>query len=273
MDKSFLESIEYLKSKTSFNPLSGIVLGTGLGELVNLINIEVEIPYEDIPHFPVSTVEGHHGKLIFGTINDRPVVAMKGRFHFYEGYSMKEVTYPIRIMKLLGIKEIFISNAAGCVNPNFDIGDIMLIIDHINYFPESPLRGPNMEDFGPRFPDMSEPYDKNLAEMAKQEAKELDILLHQGVYLGNSGPSFETPAEYTHYRTIGADTIGMSTVPEVIVARHMDLKVCALSVVTNIAVPGQFDKNSHLDVQKAASKAQENLSKLMFNILGKIEKG
>lgn len=270
MDKSFLESLEFLRSKTNIQPKSGIVLGTGLGELVDHIDTEIEIPYEDIPHFPVSTVEGHQGKLIFGFLNGRSVVAMKGRFHYYEGYSMQEVTYPIRIMKLLGIEDIFISNAAGGVNPDFLIGDLMMIIDHINFFPDSPLRGPNIEEFGPRFPDMSQPYDLNMRNMALASAKEQGTLLHQGVYLGNPGPSFESPAEYLHYRTVGADAIGMSTVPEVIVARHMDIKVCAFSVITNIAVPGQFSQNSHTDVQKAAVKAQENLTQLISLMLGRI---
>jgi len=271
MDKSYLESLEYLGTQTNFKPLTGIVLGTGLGDLVDHIDIEAVIEYEDIPHFPLSTVEGHQGMLIFGLLNKRPVVAMKGRFHYYEGYSMKEVTFPIRIMKLLGIKEIFISNAAGGVNSDFGIGDLMMINDHIDFFPENPLRGANLKDLGPRFPDMSQPYDLGLRKIASESARDLGILLHEGVYLGNPGPSFETPAEYTHYRTIGADAIGMSTVPEVIVARHMDLPVCALSVITNIAVPGQFGQNSHLDVQKAAVKAQENLTKLIKVMLGKIE--
>ncbi len=271
MDKSFHESLGYLASQTTFKPKTGIVLGTGLGDLVENMDIKAEILYKDIPHFPVSTVEGHHGKLIFGFLNHRPVVAMQGRFHYYEGYSMEKVTYPIRIMKLLGIKEIFISNAAGGVNPDFNIGDLMLIRDHIDFFPENPLRGANLEDFGPRFPDMSQAYDPGLIDMAITEAKDLRVLLHQGVYLGNTGPSFETPAEYIHYRTIGADAIGMSTVPEVIVARHMNLRVCALSVITNLAIPGKFDKNSHFDVQKAASKAQKNLGSLLMAVIGKLQ--
>ena len=270
MDNSLIESLEYLGTQTSFKPQTGIVLGTGLGDLVDHIEIEKIIRYEDIPHFPVSTVEGHHGELIFGLLNSRPVVAMKGRFHYYEGYSMQEVTYPIRIMKLLGISEIFISNAAGGVNTDFDIGDLMLIIDHINFFPDNPLRGANLEEFGPRFPDMSQVYDQGLISMAESEAKNLDILLHQGVYLGNQVPSFETPAEYLHYRTIGADAIGMSTVPEVIVARHMDIRVCAISVITNIAVPGRFEANTHQDVQKAAQQAQVNLARLMTGIIGNL---
>lgn len=270
MDKSFTESLAFLSSQTSLKPKTGIVLGTGLGELVKKIDIKSEIDYKNIPNFPVSTVEGHQGKLIFGLLNERPVVAMQGRFHYYEGYSMEEVTYPIRIMKLLGIREIFISNAAGGVNPDFAIGDLMIISDHINFFPDNPLRGPNMEDFGPRFPDMSKAYDPGLLDIALKEAKEAGLLLHQGVYLGNPGPSFETPAEYLHYRTIGADAIGMSTVPEVIVARHMDLPVCAISVITNLAIPGQFDVNSHLDVQKAASRAQKNLSTLLLKIFTRL---
>jgi len=270
MDKKFAESLAFIISKTSFKPRTGIILGTGLGNLADEIDIHIEIEYEDIPHFPVSTVEGHQGKLIFGKLNNRPVVAMKGRFHYYEGYSMQEVTYPVRIMKLLGIDEIFISNAAGGVNPDFNIGDLMLIKDHIDFFPENPLRGKNLADLGRRFPDMSQAYDTDLIDIVEKEASKLNILVHKGVYLGNPGPSFETPAEYIHYRSIGADSIGMSTVPEVIVARHMNLRVCALSVITNIAVPGNFDINSHADVQIAAAKAQRNLARLLTAVLGRL---
>jgi purine-nucleoside phosphorylase len=271
MDKKYKESFEYLKSRSSLKPETGIVLGTGLGGLVKQINIETEIPYEEIPHFPLSTVEGHKGRLIFGTISGRTVVAMNGRFHYYEGYTMQEVTYPIRIMKILGIREILISNAAGGVNPDFKVGDLMLIRDHIDFFPDNPLRGLNIKDFGPRFPDMSQVYDPALLELAVQSAAELDLKIHKGVYLGNPGPSFETPAEYTHYRTIGADAIGMSTVPEVIVARHMDLKICAISVITNIATPGYFDVNTHQDVQKAATRAQEGLAGLIGLLIKKLD--
>jgi purine-nucleoside phosphorylase len=267
MDKRYQESIEYLKGSSDMIPETGIILGTGLGGLVSHIDIENEINYQDIPHFPVSTVEGHQGKLIFGHLNGRRVAAMKGRFHYYEGYSMQEVTYPVRIMKLLGIKEILISNAAGSVNPDFNIGEIMAITDHINFFPENPLRGPNIPEFGPRFPDMSNVYDRDLIDLAKQTAEKLGIKLHEGIYLGNPGPSFETPAEYTHYQKIGADAIGMSTVPEVIVARHMGLKIFAVSVITNVAVPGSFDVNTHEDVQRAAEKAQADLGKLIGEML------
>ena len=267
MEKRFKESLDYLKSQTGSVPETGIILGTGLGNLVNDIDIIEEVSYQDIPHFPVSTVEGHHGKLIFGHLSDRNVVAMKGRFHYYEGYSMEEVTYPVRILKLLGIKDIFISNAAGGVNPDFNIGDLMLIHDHISFFPDNPLRGKNMGDFGPRFPDMSRVYDPGLIELAIKTAGKLGIPLHQGVYLGNPGPSFETPAEYIHYQRIGADAIGMSTIPEVIVARHMGLKIFAISVITNVAVKGNFQVNTHEEVQKAAEKAQVDLSSLIGAML------
>lgn len=270
MYELYNESLDFLKGEIDFKPVTGIVLGTGLGDLVNNIEVHAKIPYSRIPHFPVSTVEGHHGALIFGYLNNRPVVAMQGRFHYYEGYSMKEVTYPIRIMKLLGIKDIFISNASGGVNPDFEVGDLMLIRDHINFFPESPLRGPNHDEFGPRFTDMSEAYDKGLMDIAIQEANKINLPLHLGVYLGNPGPSFETPAEYTHYRIIGADAIGMSTVPEVIIARHMGLRVCAISVITNVAVPGRFHKTSHIDVQLAAVKAQADLGRLLMGIIGRL---
>lgn len=265
--KQIEESVEFIRSATDLSVQTGIILGTGLGDLVSNISISHTISYTDIPNFPVSTVEGHSGNLIFGHLSGQPVVAMQGRFHYYEGYSMKQVTFPIRVMKALGIKQLFISNAAGGINPEFSIGDLMLITDHINLFPENPLRGPNDPRLGVRFPDMSEPYSLSLQNKVKRLAANLHINLREGVYVGNPGPSFETPAEYTFYRTIGGSAVGMSTVPEVIVANHAGLRVLAISVITNLAVPGNFQKNTHEDVVEAARLAEQNLQKLLGEIV------
>ena len=217
------QTADHLKEKTNFEPQIGIILGTGLGGLVNEINIAHAISYEDIPNFPVSTVEGHKGQLIFGDLGGKRVVAMQGRFHFYEGYSMNELVFPVRVMKFLGIEKLMVSNASGGVNPDFEIGDIMLISDHINLFPTNPLMGPNMNELGPRFPDMSQAYSKDILKTAEEVAKELDIYVVKGIYAGLSGPTLETPAEYQYVRNVGADAVGMSTVPEVIAARHMGI--------------------------------------------------
>lgn len=261
------ESLRFIKTKIHTQPVTGIILGTGLGGLTKHIHNSISIAYGDIPNFPVSTVEGHSGHLIFGQLGGKAVVAMQGRFHYYEGYSMKEVTFPVRVLKALGISNLLISNAAGGINPDFSIGDLMMITDHINLFPENPLRGRNEEALGVRFPDMSQPYSILLQEMARQKAAELEIELQQGVYVGNPGPSFETPAEYTYYRMIGGSAVGMSTVPEVIVANHAGLPVLAVSVITNLAVPGNFQKNSHLDVQDAARLAEKNLASLFSEVI------
>lgn len=270
MQEKINQTLQYITSRTKTRPTTGIILGTGLGGLIDHIQVNTRIPYSEIPNFPVSTVEGHSGNLIFGKLNQHRIVAMQGRFHYYEGYSMQEVTFPIRILKGLGIQQLLISNAAGGINPDFRIGDLMGISDHINLFPENPLRGPNEAGLGPRFPDMSEAYSRNLLDLATRKAAQLGFQLKQGIYVGNSGPSFETPAEYTFYRMIGGSAVGMSTVPEVIVARHMDLPVLAISVITNIAVPGNFQKNSHLDVQEAAKLAEQNLANLFSEILGSL---
>lgn len=248
-------------------PETAIILGTGLGELVNHIDITKEIAYKDIPHFPVSTVEGHSGKLIFGTLGGKGIVAMQGRFHFYEGYDMKQVTFPVRVMKELGIKHLFVSNAAGGMNPDFAVGDLMIIRDHINLFPEHPLRGRNFEELGVRFPDMSEAYSKRLIEKAVQIAAAHDIVIRQGVYVGTQGPTFETPAEYRYFRIIGGDAVGMSTVPEVIVARHGGMEVFAISVITDLGVEGIVEKASHEEVQKAAAAAQPKMSLIMKELI------
>lgn len=267
MWKALSESAEYLASKTNTRPVTGIVLGTGLGALADEIQISVKIPYADIPNFPVTTVDGHPGNLIFGLLAGRPVVAMEGRFHYYEGYTMAETVFPLRVLKLLGIRQAFLSNAAGSVNPEFQVGDLMVIRDHINFFPDSPLRGKNIDELGTRFPDMSEPYDRQLIRIALNASGSLGINLREGIYLGNPGPSFETPAEYNHYRTIGADAIGMSTIPEVIAARHMGLPVLAVSAVTNVAFPGNFSKNRHEDVQAAANRNAANLAKIFKRVI------
>ena len=257
------QTANHLKEKTNFEPQIGIILGTGLGGLVNEINIAHAISYEDIPNFPVSTVEGHKGQLIFGDLGGKRVVAMQGRFHFYEGYSMNELVFPVRVMKFLGIEKLMVSNASGGVNPDFEIGDIMLISDHINLFPTNPLMGPNMNELGPRFPDMSQAYSKDILKTAEEVAKELDIYVVKGIYAGLSGPTLETPAEYQYVRNVGADAVGMSTVPEVIAARHMGIPCFGVSVITDLGVPGKIVEVTHEDVQKVAAKAELILTKMV----------
>ena len=257
------QTANHLKEKTNFEPQIGIILGTGLGGLVDEINIAHAISYEDIPNFPVSTVEGHKGQLIFGDLGGKRVVAMQGRFHFYEGYSMNELVFPVRVMKFLGIEKLMVSNASGGVNPDFEIGDIMLISDHINLFPTNPLMGPNMSELGPRFPDMSQAYSKDILKTAEEVAKELDIYVVKGIYAGLSGPTLETPAEYQYVRNVGADAVGMSTVPEVIAARHMGIPCFGVSVITDLGVPGKIVEVTHEDVQKVAAKAELILTKMV----------
>lgn len=261
------ETASYLREKMHTNPETAIILGTGLGSLANEITEKYEIKYEDIPNFPVSTVEGHSGKLIFGKLGNKDIMAMQGRFHFYEGYDMKEVTFPVRVMKELGIKTLFVSNASGGTNPNFAIGDLMIITDHINFFPEHPLRGKNL--YGDRFPDMSEAYSKELIAKALEIAKEKGIKVQQGVYLGTQGPTFETPAEYKMFRIWGADAVGMSTVPEVIVANHAKIKVFGISVITDIGVEGKIVEVSHEEVQKAADAAQPKMTAIMREMINR----
>ncbi len=252
-------------------PKTAIILGTGLGEVVNRINIDIEIPYGEIPNFPVSTVQGHKGRLIFGTLGNKYIMAMQGRFHYYEGYTMQEVTFPIRVMKALGIKTLFVSNASGGMNPNFKVGDLMIITDHINVFPEHPLHGKNIDELGPRFPGMGEAYSKRLIQMARDIAKEKNIRLMEGVYVGTQGPTFETPAEYRYFWRIGGDAVGMSTVPEVIVARHGDMEVFGISVITDLGVEGIVEKVSHEEVQKAAAAAQPIMAMLVQEIINRFE--
>ena len=243
-------------------------MGTGLGSLVNEITDKYEIEYKDIPNFPLSTVEGHSGKLIFGKLGNKEIMAMQGRFHFYEGYSMKEVTFPVRVMRELGIKTLFVSNAAGGMNPDFIIGDLMIINDHINFFPEHPLRGKNIP-YGDRFPDMSAAYDKELIAKAKEIAAEKGIRVVEGVYLGTQGPTFETPAEYRMFHRMGGDAVGMSTVPEVIVARHCGIRVFGISVITDLGVEGIVVECSHEEVQKAADEAQPKMTTIFREIINR----
>ncbi|MDF2435713.1 MAG: purine nucleoside phosphorylase inosine and guanosine-specific [Bacteroidota bacterium] len=257
----------YIQSKIGFAPEIGIILGTGLGGLVKEINIQHTIPYEEIPNFPVSTVEGHSGKLIFGELGGKKVVAMQGRFHFYEGYNMQQVTYPVRVMKFLGIEKLFVSNASGGVNSAFEIGDLMIINDHINFFPSHPLTGKNIAELGPRFPDMSEAYSKELITKAKKVAAANKIKVQEGVYLGLSGPTFETPAEYRMVKILGADAVGMSTVPEVIVARHMGIPCFAISIITDLGVEGKIVEVTHEEVQHVASLAEKKMTLIMKELM------
>ena len=260
------ETASWLKARMNTSPKTAIILGTGLGQLASEITDTYEFAYQDIPNFPVSTVEGHSGKLIFGKLGGVDILAMKGRFHFYEGYSMKEVTFPVRVMYELGVKTLFVSNAAGGMNPKFKIGDLMVITDHINFFPEHPLRGKNLPT-GPRFPDMHEPYDPMLIKMADDIAHREGIPVKHGVYVGVQGPTFETPAEYRMYRILGGDAVGMSTVPEVIVAHHCGIRTFGVSVITDL---GGFDtpvEVSHEEVQEAANKAQPFMTKIMKEMI------
>ncbi len=267
MLETIKQTADYLKGRIGEIPNTAIILGTGLGELVHEIDDKNEIPYTEIPNFPVSTVEGHSGKLIIGTLGGKKVLAMQGRFHYYEGYNMKEVTFPIRVFQALGIEYLFVSNAAGGMNPSFDIGDIMLIEDHINMFPEHPLHGKNFNELGTRFPDMSEAYNKELRLKAMDIAREKNIKLQHGVYVGVSGPTFETPAEYNWFRIIGGDAVGMSTVPEVIVANHAKMKVLAFSIITDLGVIGKIVEVSHEDVQEAAKIAQPKMAEIMRTLI------
>lgn len=258
---------EFIQNKINFSPEIGIILGTGLGGLVHEINIKHTIAYEEIPNFPVSTVEGHSGKLIFGEIGGKNVVAMQGRFHFYEGYTMQQVAFPVRVMKFLGIKTLFVSNASGGVNPHFEIGDLMIINDHINFFPSNPLIGKNEKELGPRFPDMSEAYNKKIIAKAKNVAAKNNIKVQEGVYLGLSGPTFETPAEYRMVFRLGADAVGMSTVPEVIAARHMNIPCFAISIITDLGVEGKIVEVTHEEVQHVAAQAEKKMTLIMKELM------
>ena len=264
------ESAAFIQSKTTVQPSIGIILGTGLGGLVKEINVIDTISYEDIPNFPVSTVESHSGKLIFGELGGKKVVAMQGRFHYYEGYSLQQVTFPVRVMKLLGIERLFVSNASGGVNPDFEVGEIMIQNDHINLFPGNPLIGKNIDELGPRFPDMSDAYDPAMIDLAKNIANENNIKVSVGTYAGLTGPTLETPAEYRYVRNIGADAVGMSTVPEVIVARHMEIPCFAISIITDLGVPGKIQKVSVQDVIEVASRQEPKMTLIMRELISRI---
>jgi purine-nucleoside phosphorylase len=263
------ETTEFLKAKGIENPEAGIILGTGLGGLTAKIENNLEIDYRDIPNFPLSTVEGHAGKLIYGDFGGKKIIAMKGRFHYYEGYGPDQIALPIRVLKHLGIRYLFLSNAAGGVNPTFRIGDIMIITDHINLLP-NPLIGYNDDRIGPRFPDMSEAYDRLLIDKAVRIAGENRINIQKGVYLGTSGPTFETPAEYKYFRTIGADSVGMSTVTEVIAARHMGLPCFAVSIITDLGAEGKIEYITHEMVQREAEKAEDRMTTIMTELISSL---
>lgn len=261
------ETANYLRGLMKTQPKVGIILGTGLGNLATQITDRQEFPYQTIPNFPVSTVEGHKGKLILGKLGGVDVLAMQGRFHYYEGYDMHQVTFPVRVMKMLGIETLFVSNAAGGMNPNFEIGELMIINDHINLFPEHPLRGKNYNELGPRFPDMHEVYDKTLIRKAQTIAKEHKIRVMEGVYVGTQGPTFETPAEYVYFRAIGGDAVGMSTVPETIVAHHMGMRVFGMSIITDLGVPGKIVEVSHEEVQEIGDEKQPLMTLIMTELI------
>lgn len=267
MIEKIKQTADYIRSKAGNVPETAIILGTGLGALVDHITEKKYIPYTEIPNFPVSTVEGHSGNLIFGRLGNRQVIAMQGRFHYYEGYDMKEVTFPVRVMKQLGVNTLFVSNAAGGMNKEFRVGDIMIITDHINLFPENPLRGKNYEELGPRFPAMTEAYDKRLVAAAEEIAAKKGIRVMKGVYVGTQGPTFETPAEYEYFRIIGGDAVGMSTVPEVIVANHAGMKVFGVSVITDLGGKDVTDVPIHEEVQKAAEAAQPYMMEIMRELI------
>jgi len=260
------ETVEFLRAKGFIDPDAGIVLGTGLGGLTAKIENQIEIDYRDIPNFPIPTVEGHEGKLIYGDFGKKKIVVMKGRFHFYEGHGTDKIAFPVRVMKYLGIQCLFLSNAAGGVNPAFRIGDIMIITDHIHLLP-NPLIGPNDDRIGPRFPDMGEAYDSYLVKKALLIAESKKIRVHKGVYLSTSGPTFETPSEYKYFRTVGADAVGMSTTPEVIIARHMGLPCFAVSIITDLGVEGKIEYTTHESVLNEAAKTETRMTTIMTELI------
>ena len=261
------ETVNQIKEKIDFTPEYGVILGSGLGNFTDEMEVAYTLPYNEIINFPVSTVQGHKGALVFGTIGDKKIVAMQGRFHFYEGYSMTEVTFPVRVMKFLGVEKLVVSNASGGVNPNYKVGSIVMITDHINMTPEHPLRGKNDERFGPRFVNMSEPYSRKMITKATEIAKELNIEVQEGIYLGLQGPTFETLAEYKMVKILGADCVGMSTVPEVIVARHMDLETFGISVITDMGDAESIGTISHDEVLEAAKNAEPKVRSLIKELI------
>lgn len=271
MVENFEKTAKFILQTIDYQPEIGIILGSGLGGLGNRISEATIIPYSSIPNFPISTVEGHNGNLILGELGGKKVVAMQGRFHFYEGYGMDKVTYPVRVMKFLGVKTLIVSNAAGGLNPKYATGDIMLIKDHINHFPVNPLLGANFDELGPRFPDMSKVYCQDLLKKAKKIAKKLNLKVRKGIYIGSSGPTLETPAEYALFRKMGADATGMSTVPEAIVAHHMGIKVFGMSVITNGSAPiAPKGETTHDEVQNVAGAVEPQMTLLITKLLEKI---
>ena len=265
------EAVRFIRTRTNAAPAIGIILGTGLGGLAKEIEQETVIDYGEIPHFPVSTVESHQGKLIFGTLAGKNVVAMQGRFHFYEGYTMKQITFPVRVMKFLGVDTLLISNAAGALNPAFGRGDVMLMVDHINLLGDNPLIGPNDDEIGPRFPDMSEAYDKELIGLAEQAALDLKIRVQKGVYVAMQGPNLETKSEYRFLRTIGADAVGMSTVPEDIVAVHMGMRVLGFSILTDECFPDALKPALLEEILKVATKAEPKMTAIMKEVVKRMK--
>ena len=264
------QAVAFIKERLPIDPEYLLILGTGLGQLAEEMTVEVELPYEDIPHFPVSTVESHAGKLLIGYLGGKSIMAMQGRFHYYEGYSMNQIAFPVRVAKMLGIQTLLVSNACGGLNPNFERGDIMLINDHINFLGDNPLIGPNDPDLGPRFPDMSQPYTERLLATAEQVALDAGIKMHQGVYLAVSGPMMETKGEYRYMRQLGADVVGMSTVPEVIAAVHMSMEVLGISVITDECFPDALEPVSLDDVLKAAAMAEPQLTRVVVGVLERL---
>ena len=264
------EAVAFIKERLPIDPEYLVILGTGLGQLAEHMTVELELPYEEIPHFPVSTVESHAGKLLIGYLGGKSIMAMQGRFHYYEGYSMNQIAFPVRVAKMLGIQTLLASNACGGLNPNFERGDIMLINDHINFLGDNPLIGPNDPDLGPRFPDMSQPYTERLLATAEQVALDAGIKMHQGVYLAVSGPMMETKAEYRYMRQLGADVVGMSTVPEVIAAVHMSMEVLGISVITDECFPDTLEPVSLNDVLEAAAMAEPQLTRVVVGVLERL---
>jgi len=265
------ETLEAVRAAGDFRPAAGIVLGTGLGALAEDIEVEAALPYAELPHFPVSTVESHSGRLLFGALEGRPVVAMQGRFHYYEGYTMRQVTYPVRVMQRLGVPTLIVSNACGGMNPVYRRGDLVRIYDHVNLIGDNPLRGPNLEELGPRFPDMSEPYDRGLGALADAIALEAAIRMHVGVYVAVAGPNLETPAEYRFLRGIGGDVVGMSTVPEVIVARHAGMRVLGLSIVTDECFPDALEPVDVEEIIRVAGEAEPRLTEVIRRVVRRLD--
>lgn len=264
------EPVAAARAHSALEPRVGIVLGTGLGALADMIDVEAAIPYDELPGFPVPTVESHSGRLVLGGLGGTPVAGMQGRFHRYEGYTLQEITFPIRVLKALGAETLVVSNVSGGMNPLWSVGDIVLIDDHINLLGDSPLIGPNVDDFGPRFPDMSEPYDRELQETAMEVALEMGLRLQRGVYVAVPGPQLETRAEYRMLRTLGADVVGMSTVPEVIVARHMSMRVLGLSIITDECLPDALGPVDVSAILAAAAEAEPHLTRIIERVVSRI---